>query len=63
MSDISITFTWWELLLYSPLLGWPGLFTGGVLGAIVWRKRPIIGAVLGAIVGNLLFAYARVMLF
>ncbi len=62
MSDISLTFTWWELLLFSPMLGWPGLFAGGVLGALLWRKRPIVGAVVGAMVGNLLWFGTRLML-
>jgi hypothetical protein len=63
MSDISITFTWWELLLYSPILGWPGLFAGAVLGVVLWRKRPIVGGLIGAVVGNVAFAYLRLMLF
>jgi hypothetical protein len=53
MSDISINITWWELLLFSPVIGWPGLVIGGVAGWFAWRRRPIIGAVAGAIVGNL----------
>jgi len=62
MSDISITFTWWELLLYSPIFGWPGLIAGGILGALLWRKRPIVGAVAGAILGNLLWFGAELAL-
>ena len=59
MSDISINITWWELLLYSPFFGWPGLLLGGVLGALLWRSRPIVGGVIGAVVGNLLWFAAR----
>lgn len=59
MSDISINFTWWEILLISPFFGWPGLFAGGVLGAILWRTRPILGAVIGALVGNFAVFFLR----
>ena len=55
MSDISIKFTWWELLVYSPIWGWPGLIIGGFTGALFLRKRPIGGAVLGALAGNFLW--------
>ena len=61
MSDISITFTWWELVLYSPILGWPGLLMGGVAGALLWRKRPIVGGLIGAVAGSLVWAYLRLM--
>jgi hypothetical protein len=58
MSDISINFTWYELLLISPILGWPGLLAGGAVGALAWRGRPIVGGVIGAIIGNVLvFAF------
>ena len=59
VSDIKIEFEWWELVLFSPILGWPGFFAGAVAGAIAWKKRPILGGVLGAIVGNFAFALAR----
>jgi hypothetical protein len=55
MSDISIKLSWWELLLYSPVIGWPGLVVGGLAGAIFARKRRVLGAVLGAIAGNFLW--------
>jgi hypothetical protein len=59
MSDISINIAWWELLIISPLLGWPGAIAGGLLGALLWRKRPILGGVIGAVAGNLALAAAR----
>jgi hypothetical protein len=55
MSDIAVKFEWWELLLLSPTQGWPGLLIGAALGAYLWKKRRILGGVLGAIVGNLLW--------
>jgi len=62
MSDIAINITWFDLLLFSPFLGWPGILAGGALGAIAWRKRPILGGVLGALAGNFLVFGARFFL-
>ncbi len=56
MSDIKIEFEWWDLVLYSPIVGWPGILVGAVIGALSWRKRPILGGVIGAISGNFLWA-------
>lgn len=53
MSDISFNISWFELLI---IFGWPGFFVGAVLGALVWRKRRIVGAGLGALTGLLLWA-------
>jgi len=62
VSDINIEFEWWELLLLSPMVGWPGIIAGGFAGALLWRKRPIVGALLGALVGNFLVALLTVYL-
>lgn len=59
MSDISIDITWWELLIFSPVLGWPGAIVGGGAGWLVWRKRPIAGGFIGALVGNLCWFAVR----
>lgn len=59
MSDISINISWWELIIFSPVLGWPGLLIGGALGALFWRKRPVIGGIIGTIAGNLVWAGIR----
>ena len=59
MSDISIRITWFELLLYSPVLGWPGLLMGAVLGLWIWRKRPILGAIICGVLGNLFWFGVR----
>jgi hypothetical protein len=61
MSDISINITWFDLLLFSPFWGWPGIFVGGVVGALVWRTRPILGGVLGALAGNFLVFGLRIL--
>lgn len=59
MSDISFHFEWWEWLLASPILGWPGLIGGAIIGAALWRKKPVGGAIIGAIIGNLLIFALR----
>ncbi|MEQ1756541.1 MAG: hypothetical protein ABL973_20665 [Micropepsaceae bacterium] len=61
MSDIKIEFTWYEILLFSPMLGWPGLISGGLIGAAIWRKRPIVGGIIGALVGNAAVFLVRLM--
>jgi hypothetical protein len=62
MSDISLNFEWWEWLIASPVLGWPGLIGGGALGAALWPKRRFLGGALGAIIGNLIVFVARILL-
>jgi len=51
MSDISLQFTWLDLLLFALLIGSPGLLLGAVLGAVAWRRHRVYGAALGAILG------------
>lgn len=62
MSDISINITWWELLIFSPVMGWPGAIVGGGVGWRLWRKRPIAGVLIGALVGNLAWFGMRLMM-
>ena len=62
MSDISFNFEWWELVFLSPIWGWPGIVVGGIIGALSWKKRPIVGALLGAVAGNFAVALAIVYL-
>jgi hypothetical protein len=52
MSDISINISWLDLLI---MFGWPGSILGGALGAILWRKRRLVGAGLGAVLGSLVW--------
>jgi hypothetical protein len=52
MSDISIEFDWYVLPLVVLIIGWPGLLIGGIVGAITWRWRRIVGALLGALLGT-----------
>ncbi|HJS80918.1 MAG TPA: hypothetical protein VJ748_09860 [Vitreimonas sp.] len=62
MSDISIHFSPIELIVASPVLGWPGLIGGGLVGALLWKKRRILGGVLGAIVSNLIVFGVRLLI-
>ncbi len=62
MSDISIHITWLDLLLAAPVFGWPGLIIGGVLGALVWKKRRIVGGAIGAAVGSIAWFGASLLL-
>jgi len=51
MSDISIQFTWLDLLLVALLVGWPGLLLGAGLGVAAWRRHPVYGALIGSVAG------------
>ena len=62
MSDIAINISWLDIALYAPLLGWPGLLIGAALGALVWRKRRILGVVLGGLAGALVWTFSAILL-
>jgi len=62
MSDIDFKFTWWELVLYSPIFGWPGLLIGAFLGALGLKRHRISGGALGAILGNFAWAAGTIFL-
>ncbi len=59
MSDISLHFSVLDLILMSPIFGWPGLLVGGALGALIWRRRRILGGALGAVAGNFALFFLR----
>lgn len=65
MSDISFYYTWWQLLLASPVIGWPGAIFGAILGATLGRRSAIgliLGMIIGAILGNVAWAFAVIYL-
>jgi len=62
VSDISFHVSPLELILFSPVLGWPGLVAGAVIGALLWKKRRILGGVVGAIVGNFVVFGVRMLM-
>lgn len=48
MSDIGGIFTPTDLALIVLMICGPGLALGGVIGALVWRRRRIAGGLIGA---------------
>jgi hypothetical protein len=54
--------TWLDLVLASPVIGWPGLLFGGALGALLWRRRRMLGGALGASAGCVAWTFAHVLL-
>ena len=66
MSDIDIKFSWWDLVLFSPVIGWPGLIIGLIAGAAlaprIWKKWRIVSALCGALAGNLVWAFGVIYL-
>ena len=62
MSDISINISLFQLIVFSWVLGWPGLILGGVIRALLWNKRRILGGALGAIAGNFIVFFVRLVL-
>ncbi|HTT48608.1 MAG TPA: hypothetical protein VMG39_11480 [Pseudolabrys sp.] len=51
MSDIGILNDPWSVAFVLLILGAPGLPIGGLVGALVWRRHRVIGALLGALLG------------
>lgn len=54
MSDINLNFSVPDYLIMVLLAGSPGLVVGAGLGALAWRRRRLLGAALGALLGALL---------
>ena len=59
MSDISFQFTAPEVAFFLLLIGWPGLVFGAVGGGLLWRRRPVLGAIAGAAIGFTLWVGTR----
>jgi Na+/proline symporter len=55
MSDISLDWGPLDIAFLALIIGAPGLIIGAALGAIMWRRRRILGAVIGALLGLFLW--------
>jgi hypothetical protein len=65
MSDISLVFSPLDYLVIALVVASPGLVVGAVVGALAWRRRRIMGAASGAVLGGLLCiagAYLKLVL-
>ncbi len=51
MSDIGILNGPFDLAIIALMIFGPGLALGGLIGALVWRRRRIAGGLIGAVVG------------
>jgi Na+/proline symporter len=51
VSDIGILNDPVSLIVIALLLGSPGFLLGAIFGALLWHRRRVVGALLGAIVG------------
>ena len=51
MSDIGILNDPLSLMAIALLFGSPGLLLGGIPGALLWRRHRIVGGLLGAVAG------------
>ena len=55
MSDIGILNDPLSLILIALIFGSPGLLLGGLGGALLWRRHRVVGGVLGAGAGFVLW--------
>ena len=60
MSDIRLDFGWDAILLLALIVGWPGMLFGGLAGALAWRRRRWLGALLGAFLGLAMWSGVQV---
>ena len=61
MSDIGLDFAWWEWLAIVAIAGWPGLAAGALIGALAFRRRRILAAIVLGVLGCLVVAWTRMM--
>jgi len=55
MSDIGLDWGPLDFAVLASIIGAPGLAIGAVLGAFAWRRHRFFGALLGAVVGLILW--------
>ena len=51
MSDIALNWGAFDIATIALIIGAPGLAIGGAVGAVVWRRHRLCGALIGAVVG------------
>jgi hypothetical protein len=61
MSDIGLDWGPLDYAVLALILGAPGLVIGVVLGALAWRRRRLLDAVVGALLGFVLWLGGFVM--
>jgi Na+/proline symporter len=55
MSDIGLDWGPFDIAAIALIIGSPGLVIGAVLGAVLWRRHRLVGALLGAFAGLVLW--------
>jgi hypothetical protein len=55
MSDIGLDWGPLDIAVIALIIGAPGLVLGAAFGALLWRRRRILGAAIGAFAGLLLW--------
>jgi hypothetical protein len=60
LSDIGLDFGWEAIVLLALIVGWPGMLFGVLAGALAWRRRRWLGALLGAVLGLVLWSGVQV---
>jgi hypothetical protein len=55
MSDIGLDWGPLDIAAIALIIGAPGLVIGAVLGAVLWRRWRVLGAVIGGLAGLLLW--------
>jgi hypothetical protein len=53
MSDIGLDLGPLDIALMALIIGAPGLVLGSTLGLVAWRRRRLLGALIGALAGLL----------
>jgi Na+/proline symporter len=61
MSDIGLAWGPIDIAIIALIIGAPGVASGVVLGAILWRRRRMLGALLGAFIGLTLWLLGFVL--
>ena len=55
MSDISLDLSPLDIALMALIIGAPGLVLGSTCGLVAWRRHRLLGALIGALAGLLLW--------